>query len=76
MEEQIQKTAYMYESSGIPRKNKVLRQIPAFTERFVRNRQGGLPSNQLQWHCQFGAGCPGTMASSKIERAALEPWQR
>ncbi len=45
---QIQKTAYIYESSGMRRKNKVAGQILVAVERFVRNRCPGLPSNQLQ----------------------------
>ena len=48
MAQPIQKTAYIYESSGMQDKNKVACQILVRGGRFVRNRRPGLPSNQLQ----------------------------
>ena len=89
MAKQIQTTAYIYESSGIPCKNKVSWQIRVALKDLSATARAGLPSNQLQWHCQFGAvlsghdgeqqdrkGRPRTMATltpEEKEANALHP---
>ena len=45
------------------------------TLRFVRNRAPVLPSNQLQWHCDFGVVIRARWRAAAFERAALEPCQ-
>jgi hypothetical protein len=45
MAETIQKTTYMYQSSGIAGEIKVSGQIRVYSDRFVRNRCDVLPSN-------------------------------